>query len=136
MRGNENCNLPPYSIRVRGRKNTITARSTQRARRLRKQSTDAERTLWRLLRNRQLDGRKFRRQVPLGPYIVDFFCHERSLVIEIDGGQHQARAAADRARTRRLEAQGYRVIRFWNNEVLREPEAVQAAILAELRREA
>ncbi len=110
----------------------MASRNTQRARRLRRQSTDAERTLWRLLRNRQLGGHKFRRQSPIGSYIVDFFCLERKLVIEIDGGKHQLRAQADQERTQWLEERGYRVIRFWNNQVLAEPEAVQEAILAAL----
>ena len=110
----------------------VTSIKTQRARRLRKQSTDAEKALWRLLRNRQLGGHKFRRQAPLGRYIVDFLCFERKLVVEIDGGQHQVRAAADRERTKWLESQGYRVIRFWNNEVLVETDAVREAILAAL----
>ena len=110
----------------------MASRNTQRARRLRRQSTDAERALWRLLRNRQLGGHKFRRQSPIGSYIVDFLCLERKLVIEIDGGKHQLRARADRERAQWLEERGYRVIRFWNNQVLAEPEAVQEAILAAL----
>ena len=101
-----------------------------RARRLRSDSTDAERVLWRLLRNRQLAGCKFRRQAPIGRYIVDFVCFERRLIVEMDGGQHQARAHADAERTKWLAGQGFRVIRFWNNEVLGETAAVQDAVLA------
>ena len=106
--------------------------TASRARQLRRQSTDAERILWRLLRNRQLAGCKFRRQVPLGDYVVDFVCFERDLVIEIDGGQHLLRAAEDAERTASLESQGFRVVRSWNNQVISEPEAVQEAILIEL----
>ena len=107
--------------------------SISKARKLRHESTDAERALWRLLRRRQLAGYKFRRQVPAGPYIVDFMCYSPRLVIELDGGQHQAQSAYDAARTRWLEARGFRVIRFWNNQVLQESEAVAQAILNHLQ---
>jgi adenine-specific DNA-methyltransferase len=110
----------------------MTAKTTARDRNLRKQSTDAEQALSRLLRNRQLANCKFRRQVPLGNYIVDFLCFESSLVIEIDGGQHRFIAEADAERTAWLQSQGFRVIRFWNNELLAEPYAVLEAILSEL----
>ena len=110
----------------------MASRNTQQARRLRRQSTDAEKALWRLLRNRQLAGHKFRRQVPIGRFIVDFLCQEQMLVIEIDGGKHQLREKADHTRTLWLEGHGYHVVRFWNNEVLAEPVAVQEAILAAL----
>jgi very-short-patch-repair endonuclease len=83
---------------------------------LRKDLTDAERRLWAVLRARQLDGFKFRRQHPVGPFIVDFVCLERSLVIEVDGGQH-AENPGDAMRTRWLAEHGWRVLRFWNNEV-------------------
>ena len=112
----------------------MALQATARARRLRRQSTDAEEALWRLLRNRQLAGCKFRRQTPVGKYIVDYMCFEKKLVIEIDGGQHQLRVDADSKRTKWLESQGFRVIRFWNNEVLTEPETIQEAILNELER--
>ena len=98
----------------------MTAESIPKARYLRKQSTEAEKTLWRQLRNRELAGCKFRRQAPIGKYIVDFLCYEQKLVIEIDGGQHQSRVEADSERTDWLETQGYRVVRFWNNQVLAE----------------
>jgi very-short-patch-repair endonuclease len=88
------------------------------ARQLRHSATDAERALWAKLRNRQLDGLKFRRQCPLGPYTVDFVCFERQLVIEVDGGHHTAAAAQNALRTRWLRERGYTVLRFWNNEVL------------------
>jgi very-short-patch-repair endonuclease len=73
--------------------------------------------LWRQLRNRRLNGWKFRRQHPVGPYIVDFVCPAAGLVIEVDGGQHAKQRAHDRVRTEHLNAAGYRVLRFWNNAV-------------------
>jgi very-short-patch-repair endonuclease len=91
---------------------------TQRSRRLRCDMTDAERRLWYGLRKRQLQGRKFRRQHPIGEYIVDFVCLDARLIVEVDGGQHGERVEYDSARTRWLEGQGYRVLRFWNDEVL------------------
>ena len=101
------------------------------ARSLRHNSTDAERLLWQRLRNRQLAGLKFRRQEPIGSFVVDFFCLERNLIIEVDGGQHAATEAQkrDAARTTWLEARSYRVIRFWNNDVIQNIEAVLDAIL-------
>jgi probable phosphoglycerate mutase len=85
---------------------------------LRQRSTDAERKLWMALRDRRLQGVKFSRQVPVGSYVVDFLCRASKLVIELDGGQHDLCSAADERRTKWLEMQGYRVIRFWNNDVL------------------
>ncbi len=104
----------------------------QRARELRKSLTEAERALWRHLRYRQMAGCKFRRQFPVGPYIVDFVCLEKRLVIELDGGQHSGKAEYDSARTEWLEAQGSRVLRFWNNDVLAAVEPIKEAILAAL----
>ena len=89
-----------------------------RARKLRKNLTDVENKLWSQLRGRQLSGVKFRRQHPVGPFIVDFCCVERGLVVELDGSQHAERNAADERRTRLIERSGYRVLRFWDNEVL------------------
>lgn len=91
--------------------------------------TDAERKLWRRLCNRQMGGAKFRRQVPVGPYVVDFLCIEARLVIEIDGGQH---AEDGEKRTRYLQQYGYRVIRFWNNEVLGNLDGVLTRISIEV----
>ena len=104
-----------------------------KAQELRQRSTDAEQALWKRLRNRQLAGCKFRRQVPLGKYIVDFVCFERKVVIEVDGGHHQEQARYDTARTTWLESQGFQVLRFWNHEVLVDPEAVQDALLGALQ---
>ena len=85
--------------------------------------------MWSALRNRQMSGKRFRRQMPIGPYIVDFVCLENKLIIEVDGGQHTQNADYDAERTAWLEAEGFRVIRFWNNQVLEEKEAVREAIL-------
>ena len=104
-----------------------------RARELRQSPTDAEICLWSRLRRRQLGGFRFRRQQPIGPYIVDFFCPEARLIVEVDGGQH-ANSAADEIRTRWIEERGYRVIRFWNNDVLGNTEGVLLNILGTLRR--
>ena len=103
----------------------------QFARQLRKNMTDAERKLWSLLRRRQLLGYKFRRQQPLGPYIVDFVCLKNKLVIEVDGGQHAEQQDDDACRTQWLEDKGFKVVRFWNHDVLMKPESIlQAIILA------
>ena len=95
-------------------------RQTALARRLRREQTEAERVLWARLRSRQLEGVKFRRQQPLGPYIVDFVSLERKLIVEVDGGHHAGEEARERDEQRSawLREGGYRVLRFWNNEVL------------------
>ena len=90
----------------------------KRARQLRRASTDAERCLWRHLSHKNLAAYKFRRQYPIAGYIVDFVCLPAMLVVEIDGGQHVDAACYDAKRTRTLEARGYRVLRFWNDDVL------------------
>jgi len=100
------------------------------ARHLRRNMTDAEREIWHHLRNRAFMGYKFRRQHPVGPYIVDFACPARRLVVELDGGQHDA--AVDAERTRYLERCGYRLLRFWNNDVFKQQDAVLAAIFVAL----
>ena len=102
------------------------------AKKLRKNMTDAERLLWRHLRNRELGGYKFRRQRPIGPYIVDFVCLEKKLVIEVDGGQHAGQVELDAKRSDYLKEKGYRILRFWNNEVLTETESVLTVILSSL----
>jgi very-short-patch-repair endonuclease len=101
-----------------------------RAKYLRKNSTDAERLLWRELRSRQLAGHKFRRQQPLGRFIVDFVCLEERLVVEVDGGQHRdaTHSKYDAERDAWLAKEGFRVLRFWDHQVLREIEAVKATI--------
>jgi very-short-patch-repair endonuclease len=103
-----------------------------RARQLRRNATDAEIRLWSRLRRKQLAGFRFRRQHPLGSYIVDFFCPEARLIVEVDGGQHGEENAHDARRTEWLEARGYRVVRFWNNEVLSNTDGVLTTILVAL----
>jgi very-short-patch-repair endonuclease len=103
------------------------------ARRLRHRMTDAERLLWRHLRSRHFQQWKFRRQHPLSNYIVDFVCLSASLVIELDGGQHLEDAENDEKRTAVLKALGFRVIRFWNDEVLVRTDVVLGEILATLK---
>ena len=98
------------------------------ARSLRRVPTEAENRLWYYLRDRRFQGAKFRRQVPIGPYVVDFLCVSASLIVEADGGQHADRAGYDEERTRFLEAKGYRVVRFWNNDVMGNIEGVMQAI--------
>ena len=100
------------------------------ARALRKRMTDTERLLWRHLRNRELGGWKFRRQYPVGSFIVDFICVEKNVVIEVDGGQHAENEELDLQRSAYLNKMGYQVVRFWNNQVLQETEAVLEAIFA------
>ena len=99
------------------------------ARVLRENSTVAERRLWLQLRNRNMEAWKFRRQAPIGPYIVDFVCFQQKLAIEVDGGHHQSQAEDDKIRTDWLESQGFKVLRFWNNEVLTNMDGVLASIL-------
>ena len=91
---------------------------------LRRRQTDAERRLWARLRDRRLLGAKFARQVPIGPYVVDFCCREPRLIVELDGGQHAARADYDAGRTALLQALGYRVLRFWDNEAVRNTDGM------------
>jgi len=105
---------------------------TAHARQLRRDSTDPERALWNVLRNRQLAGYKFRRQTPIGPFFVDFVCMERRLVIEVDGSHHERQAQYDQDRTEALESEGFRVKRFWNSEIENDLEAVLDSILIAL----
>jgi len=93
--------------------------------------TDVERKLWHAVRNRQLGGFKFRRQVTIGPFIVDFLCAEARLVVELDGGQHGEEV--DSGRTAFLEGEGYRVLRFWNGDVVESFEGVLEVILQALQ---
>ncbi len=103
-----------------------------RARRLRRDQTDAERKLWLRLRDRRLNGWKFKRQVPIDRYIADFCCTDARLIIELDGGQHTTSEEADAKRTAFLESCGYLVLRFWNNDVLKNMDGVLEEILASL----
>ena len=100
----------------------------QQARTLRRAGTDAEQKLWFYLRAGRLDGLKFRRQHPVPPYVVDFYCEACKLVVELDGSQHNE--TADTSRTRFLESVGLRVLRYWDNEALQNTEKVLASILS------
>ncbi len=103
-------------------------RPTKRARDLRNNAIDHERLLWLELRNRRFNGHKFSRQIPVGPFICDFVCRRSTLVIELDGGQHSANVKADARRTRFIESAGYRVLRFWNQDVTENLEGVRHVI--------
>ncbi len=94
--------------------------------------TDAEQVIWKLLRGRRFADLKFRRQFPIGPYIADFCCVERKLVVELDGGQHVDDRVYDDEREEFIETQGYRVVRFWNDVVLKEMDSVIEQILSVL----
>ena len=124
--------LLPFGEKVRMRGRTM---AKQRARELRSNMTDAEALLWVHLRNRQLEGEKFRRQHPIGPFYVDFVSVSSKLIIEVDGGQHVTDREADSKRTEYLTSKGYRVLRFWNDEVLTEIETVLEVILSSLANE-
>lgn len=101
------------------------------ARRLRREMTLAERRLWLIVRGRQVDGHRFRRQCPIGPYVVDFACLEAGLVLEADGGQHMD-SFRDALRDGYLRSLGFRVLRFWSNEILTNPEGVREMIVRRL----
>jgi very-short-patch-repair endonuclease len=100
----------------------------EKAKSLRRNQTDAENRLWYYLRAQRFMGLKFKRQKPIGSYIVDFVCWEQKLVIEIDGGQHAEQIEYDIRRTQYLESEGYQVLRFWNNQVISELEGVLEVI--------
>jgi len=107
----------------------VSSRLTGLAKTLRRQQTAAEAKLWSRLRDRRLHGWKFKRQVPFGPYILDYFCFDGNLVVEVDGSQHEEQQAEyDRIRTQFLEREGLTVLRFWNNDVLEKLSAVEAVI--------
>src|SRR5580765_7342797 len=103
------------------------------ARRVRRDQTDAERALWFRLRDRRLAGLKFRRQMPIASYVVDFCCESARLIIELDGGQHATSQEEDAKRTAALEAQGYLVLRFWNDDVLKNTDGVVESIINTLK---
>lgn len=105
--------------------------SLAQAKKLRTDMTDAERRLWYRLRAHRFDGHKFKRQVPVGPYVLDFACLGRKLVIEVDGGQH-AESQTDIVRDRYLTKEGFRVLRFWNNDVLKNTDGVLEVVLSAL----
>ncbi|HEY5204039.1 MAG TPA: DUF559 domain-containing protein [Roseiarcus sp.] len=111
----------------------VSSNQRSRARTMRGAPTDTELRLWRLLRDRRLSGFKFRRQVPVGPYIVNFLCVGAKLIVEADGSQH-AESPRDQARDAYLESQGWKVLRFWNNEVSQNREGVLETIFAHANR--
>jgi len=113
-------------------KRRLTDKQLSNARQLRRDMTETERKLWFLLRSRRLAHVKFRRQVPLGPWIADFVTFEHKLIVEADGSQH-AESERDKARDADLATRGFRVLRFWNNDILARPEAVLEQILDALR---
>ena len=98
------------------------------AKTLRKNSTEAEKLLWKYLRSKQLDNFKFRRQQQIDNYIVDFICFEKRLVIELDGGQHSVETEMDLIRDNYLREQGFKVLRFWNNEILKNINGVMEVV--------
>jgi very-short-patch-repair endonuclease len=113
-----------------GPKSPLDPRLLSYARRMRAEATDAEKRLWQRLRNRQLDGYKFRRQATVGGYILDFYCPAAKLAIELDGGQHAEEHAVgyDAGRTSALGRLGITVLRFWDHDVLRDTDAVLRTI--------
>jgi very-short-patch-repair endonuclease len=110
---------------------SVAGKNIGRARALRGRMTDAERKLWFALRDRRFAGFKFRRQQPVGPYIADFICYDIRLIVEVDGGQH-ADSVIDQKRDRWLEQNSFIVVRFWNNDVLRNLEGVLTLLLEKL----
>jgi very-short-patch-repair endonuclease len=108
--------------------------TTLRARSLRAEATVAENKLWQVLRDRQVDGAKFRRQAPINRYFADFCCEGHKLIVEVDGAQHAEQESYDAARSAQLKARGNRVLRFWNEDVLKNLEGVMDTIRAELQR--
>jgi very-short-patch-repair endonuclease len=113
-------------------KKYVAPETIERAQTLRRAMTDAERKLWTILHDNSIDGFAFRRQVPMGSFVVDFVCHKAKLIIEVDGGQHDLNSVREAARTEFLEREGYRVLRFWNNDVLSNLEGVHTVISAAL----
>ena len=112
-----------------------SSHQTEVARKLRRDQTEAERLLWSKLRRKYVDGVKFRRQEPIGPYVVDFVSFEKKLVIELDGGQHSEESVKqlDEQRSRWLASEGFRVLRFWNNEIFGDVDAALQVIQQTLK---
>jgi crossover junction endodeoxyribonuclease RuvC len=127
-RGEEDPRRTPEQIRSLEAKSKPTLAATARVRKLRQNSTEVEKRLWHRLRAGQIDGTKFRRQEPILGFTVDFVCHAHRLVVELDGGQHDSAAAADERRTKLLSQAGFRVLRFWNNDVVENLDGVLATI--------
>ena len=104
------------------------------ARELRQNQTDAEAKIWQHLRNRQLLDQKFRRQYKIGPYVADFCCLDKGLIVELDGSQHSVQKVYDRTRTEDLKGKGFRVLRFWDHDVLQNTDSVLEAIRLEIEK--
>ena len=123
---------------AKDKRHRVPPRMTRHARTLRREGTFPERLLWQKLRDHQMDGVRFRRQHVIGPYVTDFFCAESNLVVELDGHSHDTTAVADLERERYLQRQGLLVIRFSNDDVIREIDRVLEAIASAVavRREA
>ena len=112
----------------------VVRKNRQHARSMRRGQTDAEASMWRMLRHRRFIGLKFRRQVPIKNYILDFVCFERQIFVEIDGSQHLD-SRSDEVRDSILAGAGFRIVRYWNNDVLQEPNAVAESLFALLNRD-
>src|SRR2546428_5053875 len=136
MQSGTNCGCPAPSppggggVRVGGARRTRTPEAREFSRRLRQKSTDAEKRLWRLLRDRRFNDFKFRRQYPCGSYFLDFYCAQTSLAVELDGGRHgfPEQRTKDQERNRFLAAQGIKVLRFWNHQLRKELASVRCEI--------
>ncbi len=126
--------VPTPSLAQRGKAGMGARPMVGIARTLRGNATDTERMLWRKIRDKQIEGHRFRRQRPIGKYIVDFVCLEAKLVFELDGGHHAEQYDGDEIRSQFLKQQGFRVIRFWNNEVIENMDGVLDRIREELHR--
>ena len=122
----------PSPLKGEGRVPALRLTDRSFRRKLRREQTETERKLWSLLRSRRLEKYKFGRQHTIGPYIADFCCLERKMIIELDGDQHAEQVARDEKRTAFLESKGYSVLRFWDNQVFKETDAVMEMILAQL----
>ena len=128
--GHDQALLPREKGRDEGRQSLMK----ERARSLRRKSLDAEVLVWQQLRSRRLPGCKFRRQVPIGNYIVDFLCEDPPIIIELDGGQHMEQERYDQTRTNWLQANGFLVLRFWNNDIAENLEGVLESLFSTIEK--
>jgi very-short-patch-repair endonuclease len=122
---------PGVQVSINNKQHRQSSDQTQRSRGLRKESTTPERVLWGMLRNRRFGGLKFRRQVPFGPYVVDFYCAKHQLIVELDGQTHDGQQDRDQKRTAFLESRGLHVIRVTNSQLASNPEGVAHFILSQ-----
>ena len=133
LRGGDSASPLALLPREKGWDEGLQALMKSRARSLRRKSTDAEVLMWQHLRSRRLLGCKFRRQVPIGKYIVDFLCEDPPMIIELDGGQHMDQQGYDQARSGWLVENGFRVLRYWNNDVLENMEGVLESLFSTIQ---